>query len=146
MNEIKQIANQLKSYFFSPDVTPDSRWVIGGLIACGALFLIGILIPLVVYVIKRKKKVIRDTSLIENIGEILRISTTIWALLLFLRFEGIPFTAMRIWLFLVLVYVIIIIIRLIRFQRKKRPLKQKEQILSDKFEKYLPQPKVKRAR
>jgi hypothetical protein len=137
MTSLKVFFQSLGDYFISQSIPADSRFVIAGMILSGVLLLIGLLLPFIASRIK-SKKFIPFRSLVTPLSSLFRIMGFLWLLLFFLRYEGIPLFMVRLWVYSLLIPFGIMIVLIIRRHKKVLPSLVKEDVLKERYQKYLP--------
>lgn len=134
------------SYLFSTNVATDSRWVIVGLVISGVIFGAGLLTPLVVALLQRRKIDHRIVPLVRSLAQIARTIGFLWLAVFFLRYQGInPFVS-RVWMYLVLVAALVWTMFAVRRFRRQLPHHENTKKVHNHYYKYLPQSKAAKRR
>lgn len=134
----------IRDYFFQLTTPTDSLLVMIGMVGGGALFLLGCLLPLVLVYLKKRHH-LTSSQTIQSFAALLRAVGIVWLLLFFLRYEAIRPLTMRVWVYLVGLVALVWLWRIMHSYRKSMPLVQKEALRYDRYEKYLPARKTKKA-
>ncbi|HEY1074452.1 MAG TPA: hypothetical protein VGE59_01985 [Patescibacteria group bacterium] len=135
---------QLISYLTVQSTPPMSTYVSIAFGIAGVFLLVGISIPLLQFLLQRRKQSLKHLWLWQRLANVFRIAGCVWLVLLLLRFEGLaPFT-MRVWLVLSVVPFLIWTVWLVSRYGKMVPQIVYEDTLKTRFEKYLPQQSSKR--
>ncbi len=132
-------------YFIDPNTPTTSLGVSLGLSLSLLLIISGILLPVVIKQRQRRSKPSYWWEVWRAWAGVFRIAGLIWLVLFFLRYQSlVPFT-FRFWIYLPFLPVVIWLFLLYRSKRALRPVLQKQSLLADHYEKYLPKSKKTRA-
>ncbi len=134
---------QIWTYLSTTQIAADSSYVRFGLIASTLLILLGILIPLALWIRRKRNSDLWFGPMVRQLSFLARIAGIVWFLLFFLRYEDIYPLDRRIWVYLVVIPVIITGILMVRKYRRIKPLKMKSAELESRYKQYLPKAKAK---
>lgn len=123
------------NYFLTSD-TPFNSWgVTAGLILAAVLFFSGLILPFL------GGRFLVYRSIVPSLANLFRISGLVFALLFFLRNQGIaPFMA-RGWAYGGFLIFLAILGWILRGYRRVAPGSQREAVLTERYRQYLPQKK-----
>lgn len=113
----------------------DSKLVVAGLIASGAVWLLGIIGWLFRGLLTRRFK---NGDLVENLLLTARWSGFVWLFLFFMRYEYIQPFQLRIWVYIAFIPLIIWLVYIVRRTRLVIPLQVQAKTRYNHYDKYLP--------
>ena len=131
--------NLVSTYFSDPVAPATSTLVVAGILASGIALIIGLLIPIICHLFRRKEKPV--WMLWRSLAGVARLGGIVYLLLFFLRYQGLRPFNYRGWVFVALIPFIIWIVVIIRRHLALKPMVRFESDLQDRYHKYLPKPK-----